>query len=270
MPAPLSTALSATAKLNFAGQGIQLPVNWQDMGPLYPKAFTPAEQQTQSNAPTNLFHEPTVNRYHTDAARTVGRSMERYIDGICVAIADAIAKWMRIASVSALTINGPIGTLLPGGVVGPPLQPFILAKAPQATEMESEYSRAIAKAVSNGWQYWQQGLSGVLNYPTFAAAPMPMAPPTPNTPAPLVTLGSSGEGALTPLPLKNAMSAALQKDGQHAGALFEAVAQSFYSHFQTFKTSTLVSNVMGTGPVTVAPSGPVAAGTVIPTPGNFI
>jgi hypothetical protein len=269
MPAPLGTALSATAKLNFAGQGIQLPVNWREMGPLYPRAFTPAERLTQSNAPTNLFHEPTLNRYHTGAARTMGQSMERYIDGICAAIADAIAKWMRMASVAALTINGPIGTLLPGGVTGPPLKPFILAKAPRGTEMEEAYSQAIAEAVSDGWQKWQQGLGGVLNYPSFAAAPMPMAPPTPNTPAPLVTFGSSGERALTPLPLKNAMAAALQKEGQHAAALFEAVAHSVYSHFQTFKTSTVVSSVMGTGPVAVAPSGPVAGGTVIPTPGNF-
>jgi hypothetical protein len=270
MTAPLGTALSQTAKLNFAGLGVRLPVGWREMGPLYPRAFTPAEQLTQSNAPTNLFHEPTSNRYHTGAARTVGRSMERYIDGICAAIADAIAKWMKMASVSALTINGPIGTLLPGCVVGPPLKPFILAKALQSTEMEREYSQAIAEAVSNSWKTWQQGLSGVLNYPSFAAAPMPMAPPTPNTPAPLVTFGSSGEGALTPVPLKNAMTTALQKDGQHAGALFEAVAQSFYSHFQTFKTSTVLSKVMGTGPVIVAPSGPVTGGTVIPTPGNFV
>ena len=56
MTAPLGTALSQTAKLNFAGQGIKLPVNWRDMGSLYPRAFTPAEQLTQSNAPPNLFH----------------------------------------------------------------------------------------------------------------------------------------------------------------------------------------------------------------------
>ncbi|MBI5896138.1 MAG: hypothetical protein HZB24_09115 [Desulfobacterales bacterium] len=270
MPAPLGTALSASAKLNFAGQDVRLPVNWRNMGPLYARAFTPAEQHTQSNTPTNLFHEPTSNRYHTGAARTVGQSMERYIDGICAAIADALAKWMKMASVSALTINGPIGTLLPGGVTGPPLKPFILAKAPRGTEMEREYSQAIAEAVSDGWFSWQQGLSGVLNFPAFAAAPMPMAPPTPNTPAPLVTFGSSGESALTPVPLKNAMAAALRKNGQHAAALFEAMAQSVCSHFQTFKTSTVVSHVMGTGPVAVAPSGPVTGGAVIPTPGNFV
>jgi hypothetical protein len=270
MPAPLGTALSTTAKLNFSGQGVNLPVNWQEMGPLFPLAFMPAEQLTQSNAPTNLFHEPTLNRYHTGSARTLGQSMERYIDGICAAIADAIAKWMQMASVSALIINGPIGTLLPGSVTGPPLKPFILAQAPRGTGMEREYSQAIAEAVSNGWLGWQQGLNGVLNYPSFAAAPMPVAPPTPNTPAPLVTFGSAGEGALTPVPLKGAMNAALKKDGLHAGALFEAVAHSFCSHFQTFKTSTVVSNVMGTGPVTVAPTGPVTGGTVIPTPGNFV
>jgi hypothetical protein len=270
MPAPSADALSGTAKLNFAGQGIKLPVDWHDMGTLYPQAFTSAELHTQRNAPTNLFHEPTLNHYHTDAARIIGRAMARFIDGICAAIADAIDKWMHMASVAAVMIQGPIGTLLPGGVTGPLLKPFILAKAPQKTDLEREYSHAIAEAISNGWLSWQQGLSGVLNYPSFAAAPMPLAPPTPNTPAPLMSLASSGESALSPDALKRAMAAAMQKDGQHAGALFDAVARSFYTHFQTFKTNTLVSKVMGTGPVTIPPAGPVTGGSVIPTPGNFI
>jgi len=270
MPAPLPTALSNTAKRIFSGQGIKLPVNWHDMGPNYPQAFTPSELTTQSNAPTNLFQEPTLNRYHTSSARTVGRAMEKYIDGVCAAIADGIDKWMRMASVVAVTINGPIGTLLPGGVTGPLLTPLIFAKAPRKTELETEYSNAIAVAVGNGWLHWQQGLCGVLTYPLFAAAPMPMAPPTPNVPSALITCGSSGEGQLSPGALKNAMAAAMKDDGQHAATLFDAVAQSFYAHFQTFKTSTLLTNIIGTGPVTLPPSGPVTGGSVIPTPGNFI
>lgn len=269
MPAPLPTALSTTAKLNFAGEGIQLPVNWDEMGSLYPRAFTAAEQVTQSNAPTNLFHEPTLNHYHTEASRIVGRAMERFIDNICAAITDAIDKWMHMASVVSVTINGPIGMLLPGGVTGPLLKPFILAKAPRGTELEAEYSNAIAEAVSNGWLRWQMGLSGVLNYPSFAAAPMPTAPPTPNVPAPLITFGSSGESALSPLALKNGMGAAMTQDGQHAGTLFESVANAFYRHFQTFKISTMVTKVIGTGPVATSPCGPVTGGMVIPSPGNF-
>ncbi len=270
MPAPLPGALSESAKLNFAGQGIHLPVGWRDMGALYPQAFAPVDLSTQPNVSANLFHEPTLNRYHTDAARVVGRAMGIYIEGICVAIADAIDKWMGMASVISVLIEGPIGALLPEGVSGPLLKPLIMAKAPQKTDLEREYSNAIAEAVSNGWFNWQQGLSGTLDYPTFVAAPMPLAPPTSNTPVPLMTLVSTGENALSPLGLKIAMARAMKKDGQHAANLFDAVAQSFYTHFQAFKASTLVSNVMGTGPVAIPPVGPVTGGSVIPTPGNFI
>jgi hypothetical protein len=269
MPAPSANTLSQTAKQIFSGKGIRLPVNWQDMGPVYPQAFTPAESAAQANPPANLFHEPTLNQYHTDSARILGHSMEQFIDDMSAALSDAIGKWMRTASVVSVTINGPIGTLLPGGVTGPTLKPFIMARAPVKTEMECKYSNAVAEAVSRGWASWQQGLSGMLSYPSFAASPTPAAPPTPNVPAPLMAFGSSGESALAPGRLENAMAAALGHDGQHAGTLFEAIAGSFYTHFQTFKLSTLVSGVLGAGPVAMPP-GPVAGGAVMPTPGNFI
>jgi hypothetical protein len=269
MPAPSANTLSQTAKMIFSGKGIRLPVNWQDMGPVYPQAFTPAERAAQANPPGSLFHASTLNKYHTDAARTLGRAMEQFIDDMSAALSDAIGKWMRTAAVVSVTINGPIGTLLPGGVTGPMLKPLIMARAPVKTEMDHKYSHAVAEAVSSGWASWQQGLSGMLSYPSFAASPTPAAPPTPNVPAPLVTFGSSGESALAPGPLKEAMAAALGQDGQHAGTLFEAIAGSFYTHFQTFKLSTLVSGVLGAGPVAMPP-GPVAGGAVMPTPGNFV
>ena len=64
-------------------------------------------------------------------------------------------------------------------------------------------------------------------------------------------------------------------EANHAVDLFEAISQAFNTVFQTFKASTLVQNVLGTGPVPsfappVAPVGPVVAGTVIPTPNVFV
>lgn len=270
MPAPLPEALSQTARLNFAGRAIEIPVQWGDMGPLYPQAFSPAERAAQANPPDSLFHEPTLNRYHTTAARSIGQAMERFIKGVCTAIAGAVDKWMRTASVVSVCINGPVGTLLPGGVIGPPLKPLILAAAPCSTELETEYANAIAEAISSGWSQWHMKLSGLLSYPSFAAAPMPAAPPTPNVPASLILFASSGEHALSPAELKSAMAAGLTDEGQHAAALFDAIAQAFYSHFQTFKQSTQITRVMGTGPVSAAPGGPVSGGMVIPAPGNFV
>jgi hypothetical protein len=59
---------------------------------------------------------------------------------------------------------------------------------------------------------------------------------------------------------------------QHAADLFDALAQAFSVVFQTFKATTLVSNVLGTGPIPtfappVVPVGPVVAGTATGAPG---
>ncbi|MEZ5594309.1 MAG: hypothetical protein R3F53_27880 [Gammaproteobacteria bacterium] len=48
----------------------------------------------------------------------------------------------------------------------------------------------------------------------------------------------------------------------HASDLFDAIAQAFYSVFQIFKASTLVQNVIGTGPVPIFPKPFVPVGTV--------
>lgn len=238
MSAPAPEALSATAKQYFSAQGIELPMKWRSMGPLYPGAFGMPELSTPSNASTTLYHEPTRNKYHTGAARTLSREYEHYIDGISAALANAIEKWMKIASVVSVEVVGPVGTLMPGGVTGPALYPMIMADAPQKTQSDLKYSRAIAAAVSDNWLAWQQGLSGVLNYPGFCGAPMP------NTPAPLITLTCAPETGLAEHNLSRVMQRNLNDPGAlHAKTLFESVANAFFTHFQVFKANTLVTGV---------------------------
>jgi hypothetical protein len=301
MPAPQPEALGLSAKMNFAARGIALPMQWKSMGPLYPDAFGPPERATPATPPGNLFHEPTANKYHTDAARILGRKFETYIDGICSAIAMAIRKWMQSASVASVTLNGTIGTVAPGAVVGPPLKPVIMAAAPRATRQELRYSQAVATAVNDAWGVWQQGLSGLLNYPPFG-------PPGPNIPAPLITFGSAGEANLAPERLGAAMFRNLGDPGAlHARDLFDSLSRAVYTHFQEFKAATLICGVIMTPPAPPLPQPLVIAslekpadadtmsalrepaapeasletappaivpaapgGMVIPTPGNFV
>ena len=229
MPAPQPEALSTSAKQTFAGKKISLPIKWQSMGMQYPDAFTPAELSTPANAPDNLYHEPTPNHYHTQAAHVLGRNYERFIDGICAALCDAIDTWMHSASIVTVTLTGTIGTVLPEATIGPALKPLILATAPRATDQEKKYSDAIATAVSDNWELWQTGLSGILTYPPFG-------PPGPNIPAPLITFTSTGEANLAPEYLAGEMARNLNDDGAlHANELFDSVAQALYAHFQIFK-----------------------------------
>jgi hypothetical protein len=251
MPAPLAEELSLSAKLNFAGRNIALPMQWKSMGPLYPDAFGPPELSTPATGPENLFHEPTPNRYHTQAARTLGRNYEQFIDGICMAICAAIDTWMHTASIVSVTLAGTIGTVLPEATIGPQLGPLIMPAAPQATRQEQKYSVAIAGALNDSWELWQRGLSGILTYPPFG-------PPGPNIPAPLITFSSAGEANLAPEYLADQMVSRLDDPGAlHARDLFESIAKAFFAHFQIFKTNSLIAGVIMTPPVPPPPEPPM-------------
>jgi hypothetical protein len=276
MPAPQKSMLAQLAKINFISKGINLPMDWSQPGEQYPDAFKPSEVATAPNSPMNLFRDATLNKYHVDTAKTIGKQYEKYIDGICGAICDSIDKWMKMTMITSALINGPVGVVLPGSFVGPPLMPLILATAPKSTPQEMKYSNAVANALGTLWQLWQTGLMGTLMYPAFAAFPGPVAPPMPNIPLPLIAFSSPGESGLSPSTLKITMDANLaDPTAQHASDLFDAIAKAFNTVFQIFKASTMVQNVLGMGPIPTfvppfVPVGPVVMGTVIPTPGVLI
>ena len=276
MPAPEKRIMAEMAKTIFRAKGLALPGSWQQPDQQYADAFALEEKQVQPNAPLNLFREPTLNKYHVDSSRDVGRKFEAFLDGITAAICDALDQWIKKTFICGVTINGAVGLLPAGGLVGPALMPLILSWAPQNTLQETRYSTAIAGAVDGQWKLWQAGVSGTLSYPSLAAVAAPLAPPTANTPQVLMALPSAGEAALNPTALQAQMHSLLDDpDALHADALFEAVAGAFSNAFQKFKSTSLVQNVLGTGPVPTfappaVPAGPVLGGSVIPKPGVLL
>ncbi len=275
MPAPQKAMLTQLTKTNFIAKAIKLPENWKNPGDQYPDAFDASERTVPPAPPTNLFRGATLNKYHVDTAKEIGKLFEDYIEGICDAICSAIDNWMKMSTVVGILINGPVGTVLPGNVLGPPIGPIILAKAPKNTPQALKYSNAIANTMGMQWQLWHVGLAGMLQYPAFAAFPGPVGPPMPNVPVPVMMLSSPGETGLSPSTLKSLMEANLaDPQALHAPALFDSIAKAFNNVFQIFKMSTLVTNVLGTGPIPTfappfVPVGPVVAGTSIPVPGVF-
>lgn len=275
------------AKMNFIAKGIKLPVDWEELTDkitdpenkagrdMYPEAFKPAERRIPPNSPMNLFREATSNKYHVATAKEIGEQYEKFIDGICGAISTGIGQWMSVATIVGVNIFGPVGILHPGCVVGPPLMPFILSSAPKATPMELKYSIAVANAIGTMWLPWHIGLTGILSYPAFAAVPAPIAPPMPNIPMPLIAFSSPGEAGLSAATLKALMDANLaDPTALHASDLFDAISKAFETVFPMFKATTLVNNVLGTGPVPtfappVVPVGPVLGGIGIGPPGSI-
>jgi hypothetical protein len=114
-------------------------------------------------------------------------------------------------------------------------------------------------------------------YPAFTALPSPVAPPTPNVPVPFAALTQIPTSISTygPMGLKQRMITELgDPNAPYHPQLFEAISDAFEKCYNIWKVSTMVTNVMGTGPVPTfappyVPVGPVVGGTAIMTPGGF-
>lgn len=276
MPAPQAQMLDQLSRVNFSAKGVELPDDWKNPGDQFDDAFAPQDRQVPPNPPLTLFHAATLNKLHVETAKKMSDEFSEYIKGATAAICASIDQWMKAVTITGVIINGPTGILAPGGVVGPPIGPSILSRAPKSTPVQLAYSQAIANTLNSQWQAWHMGLSGTLLYPAFAAFPGPMAPPTPNVPVPLVTLTSPGQAGLSPSTLKSLMLANFTSPQKmHADVLFESISKAFNTIFTLFTASTLVQNVLGTGPIPTfappfVPVGPVLAGTGTGAPGCLV
>jgi len=263
------------AKMNFCSKGIKLPMEWSEPGDHYPKAFQPGEEAVPPNQPLNLFREESLNKYHVNSAGDVGKQFETYIEGICGAIHGAVDQWRQMATIAGVMIVGPVASI--GIVVGPPLTPLILAQGPKGTPQEVKYTTAIANAFGTAWLPWQASIKvpGLPWYPAFAAFPGPVAPPMPNIPMPLIALVSV-DASLSPGALSGLMMANLgDPTALHAQDLFDAISKAFNTVFTLFKAMTMVTNVLGTGPIPTfappfVPVGPVMGGVGTGPPGCLV
>ena len=280
MPAPQAAMMKQLARLKFSSFNLKVPQNWQnpsgDPGAKHYGDAFPADQKATAPDVTvpPLFTPASLNKYHTDAQKMHNDKIGKFLDGICDAICQAWSTWQTAATMVGVVINGP--TAVGGQIVGPPWTPLILASGPKSTPMEAKYTATIANVIGTAWLSFTATVkvAGMPWYPTLMVCPAPVAPPTPNIPCPFA--------ALTQVPVSistNVMK--MQMVGMHADPqapfhqqLFEAVCDAFEKCYDLWKVSTMVTNVLGTGPVpTFAPPyiplGPVVGGVGTMTPGGF-
>ncbi len=106
--------------------------------------------------------------------------------------------------------------------------------------------------------------------------PAPVAPPAPHIPMPLIAFSSPGEAMLAPSTLSKTMLANFgDPSAAHCTHLFDAIATGLHTAFSLFKSTTMIQNVLGTGPVPIfappfVPVGPVLAGMGNGPPGCFM
>jgi hypothetical protein len=278
MPAPQASAMQQLARLKFTSFNLKVPQNWQSPtgdpdAKHYSDAFKPSEKTTAPGAPP-LVQPSSMNKYHTDTQKMHIDKIGKFIDGICSAICSAWSTWQSSSTLVGVVIMGPTASV--GQIVGPPWTPLILATGPKETPMLLKYTNVVANVIGTGWLSFTATVKvpGLPWYPAFAAMPSPVAPPTPNIPCPFA--------ALTQVPVS--ISASVLK-AQMVGMLgdplapfhqqlFESIADAFEKCYNLWTVSTMVTNVLGTGPVPTfappyVPVGPVVGGVGTMVPGGF-
>lgn len=273
MPAPQASMMQQLARAKMMSFAIKVG---HDPGSSdhYGKAFKPEEKATAPGAPP-LFQPKSANKYNTDTQKMHIDKIGTFMDGVCSAICSAWSQWQSAATLVGVTIMGPVATV--GQVVGPPLMPLIMSSAPKATPMELKYSNVIANVISTSWLTYTATIKvpGLPWYPAFAAFPGPVTPPTPNTPVPVKAIAVAGNTPVMCNTMKPQMIGMLADPAApFHKELFESICDAFEKCQMTWEGTTMVTNVLGTGPVPTfappyVPAGPVVGGVGTMTPGGF-
>ena len=187
-----------------------------------------------------------------------------YINGICSAIGRAWNMWQSQATLTQVSVNGPMAT--GGKLSGPGLEPFILSMAPPGWE---NYSRPIAAGIHNQWRGFQQEVRvpGLPWYPAFAAFPGPFAPPMPNVPCPLSALSAQALRFMKEAEIARAISDKFGNPKPNcASEVAKVVAAGVEKALYPWLSGTMVTRVMGKGPIPsfappYVPVGPVVGGS---------
>ena len=270
MPAPQAAFLNAAAIAKF--QSFQIQLRAAQVSPVMPSAQL--RTNVGSGAP-ELFRAASRSEQDINRQRQMNDQYSRLFRGVTAGIAAAWQMFHSTGSLIGVIINGP--SAIGGRIVCPNLQPIAFMQSSAAGTGQSE--TRIRQQVSTGfWTCWRQvldsaGVPGLPWYPAFASFPGPMAPPMPNTPTPIVTL-MRNTSPMTASILNTTFSNLLRGSMDYHTQFSDALATSIDASFRIWLTSTMVTNVLGTGPIPTfappyVPAGPVVGGTGNMTPGGF-
>jgi len=276
MPAPDPSRMKEFARAKFTSFNLKVPQNWKppqgEDSQLYTDAFEPAHRVTSPGFPP-LFQAATLNKYHTDSQKMHIAKIGKFIDGTCEAICSAWSDWQRMASMVGILINAMAAA--GGQIVGPPWQPLILMKAPKGSPQEAKFSNAIATVISNGWMQFTATVKVPMLpwYPAFAMFAGPVAPPMENTRVPFALL-TQVPVSISAQVMKQQMVGMLgDPQAPFHAELFECICDAFEKCYNIWKTTTMVTKVIGMGAVPsfnpFTPAGPVVAGVGNMAPGGF-
>jgi hypothetical protein len=262
------------ARTKFMSFALRVPTNWQQPSgdpdaQQYNDAFKSDEKATSPGAPP-LFIPASLNKYHTDTQKMLISTYGNFIDNMCSAICSAWSDWQTAATMAGFIVTGPV--VSGGQIIGPPLQPLILAGgAPMSTPMQMKYSNTIATVISTAWMTFTATVTAAAMpwFPAYAALVTPVAPPMPNIPTPFAMLVQVPVSISADVLKMQMVAQYADPTAPFASELFESISFAFEQCYNVWKLSTMVNNVMAiaTGGTPISPL--PATGTAMMTPGGF-
>jgi len=283
----LGSLAKEAAKTKFRGFSLTLPAGTQrpplhtltgqtvlqPPGPLKPVIGghrAPFVNVTPMAFPPALFKAASSTKSDVDYQKGMHDLYNGLFDSLLDAIEFGFNMWRTSAGLVDVRINGPIAT--GGRLQGQPIDTMITSSPAVAawTSWSAKIRDAVAKGIEQQWSMVARSVSvsGLPWYPAFAAYPGPQTPPTPNIPSPFAAL-QQDQSAMSPNNLKAMMRGSLQGDFEFSMEFFESLATGLQTPLQIWKTSQMVTGVVGMGPVPsfappYVPVRSVVNGTIIP------
>jgi hypothetical protein len=190
------------------------------------------------------------------------------------AFREGVNEWIGKARIRGGQVDGPAANLTPGSLVSDGNIESTVVQKLIGSQVPSEIARALARELAAAWNAWAAGFQMRIPsaYPSFAAFPGPVAPPTPAAtgPIPLSNGSSTGEAGLKASILANKLGSAVKLYTGKAGGgspdqALKNLANWVESSFAEWKGLARLDGVTGKGPVPTfappyVPVGPVIRG----------
>lgn len=188
------------------------------------------------------------------------------------AFGQSVNDWIIASYVQGGWVRGPNAELTPGSLKSTVDVEQRLAQALTVARVPAPIAQVLARELGGAWRAWADGFRLTLAgaYPTLAAVPGPMAPPTPAVGAfPISRGASTGEIGLSAAMLSPRLVSTLRPlAGRDTAGLDGAVTELsswVESSFRDWKQTAQVVGVMGKGPIPsfappYVPVGPVVMG----------
>jgi len=223
-----------------------------------------AGPRLQANQPM-LFRAASSSPADTDNQRTLHDLYEAMFKDLIAAIEFGFNLYRKSAGLVDVVINGP--QAMGGRLQGPDLDKLILSAPSVAAWIgpKTIMRDALAKGLQQQWSLLAGSVKvpGLPWYPSFAAFPGPVAPPTPNVPTPFASLAHD-TGATSPAALKLAMRSSLRGKFDYSDEFFESLGVGFDAAVRLWKSAQMVKGVLGTGPVPNFAPPYIPGGKVLP------